>query len=649
LEVKMNKCLRVFILVLILLTNGYALSQLTATFSKGKTYITWDEDTSGVRYKIYRSTTPILSLNGLTPIAEVNDSSSYHKYLKIYYVAQDLATPLTDNQGLYVYTPKHNSKTYYAVTTIRNGVEDVSLSDLNSLQNPVSESYWSVPGAVLRSVNVYYGYSVHLYDYWSDDETWPKEQSYWNTLQPGGTPIIEPNCHQFTVTVPPLSTRGELTRFPVETNLHSLGYSGWSAPATQFRAGIITVDFRDHQRTFFTGATGDRVLSCMKAFRADPRFLDSLTDTTRWVLKGISMGACGSYRISGIEPTLFSVINPVVSQVVSAQYQLYDFAKLSMLDSFPSIERPPLVDLCAVLDSKEWNLNAHRLVYKSYTLHRQGFWGRWLNAEHGYSAAIHPTGEAWYDNWREDDHVPGETFRFKTNEAYPAFGNGSLNDNYGLADTTIIDSSGRINGWVDWCSSLHDLALSNDDLIDNIDTFSMTFKSDTVSVTIDITPRRIQAFKHAPGTALNWKSFDIQTGQIIDNGIVVVDSFALFTINRLLITPQGCRLVVTKDNNVAAFSLGNTCSRSTYLTTSPNPFCKTASISVSGEIKTGAAIGIYNSTGQKIRQYYAKEFMGKQNILWDGNNGQGVNQSSGIYLVKLFNGGKSITSRLIKL
>ncbi|MDQ2807027.1 MAG: hypothetical protein M3Z04_08980, partial [Chloroflexota bacterium] len=132
-------------------------SGLTALQRSGQTFLTWQEvgTVTGELYHIYRSAAPITAANigaarQLTaqwgPLPEGSSifwSERAHPSgpQLLNYVIADLAAPLTDTTGLFVWTGKERGAFYYAVTTVRNGVENqTDFSAANSLSSPVAET-----------------------------------------------------------------------------------------------------------------------------------------------------------------------------------------------------------------------------------------------------------------------------------------------------------------------------------------------------------------------------------------------------------------------------------------------------------------------------------------------------------------------------
>ena len=129
---------------------------LTAFHRAGQTFLTWSEvgGLAGERYHIYRHTAPITAANlgqarRLTerwgPLAEGSSifwtERDREPPITANYVINDLAAPLADTTGLFVWTSHDAGAFYYAVTTVHDGVENRADFGLgNSLAAPLSET-----------------------------------------------------------------------------------------------------------------------------------------------------------------------------------------------------------------------------------------------------------------------------------------------------------------------------------------------------------------------------------------------------------------------------------------------------------------------------------------------------------------------------
>ena len=153
---------------------------------------------------------------------------------------------------------------------------------------------------------------------------------------------------------------------------------------------------------------------------------------------------------------------------------------------------------------------------------RQMFSVFWNNGPHGMSKDT-PAGFI----------TEADMLRYKLNESFPAFSNSSDNRNYGNGDNKDGDIVGWINRGFDW-----------KDIVDSKEryeiTLSVNYPGIKYPVTSDVTIRRRQNFKFAPGTRLKVSV----NGK---NSVVTVDKNGLLTVEKIVFADkQPVKLVICK-------------------------------------------------------------------------------------------------------
>jgi hypothetical protein len=153
----------------------------------------------------------------------------------------------------------------------------------------------------------------------------------------------------------------------------------------------------------------------------------------------------------------------------------------------------------------------------------QAFAVYWNNGGHGMSREAPKDVKGW----------GGRLERYRLNQAYPAFTNCSDNRDYGAGDPKQGDLIGWINRGLDWS-----------DLQDTPEAFSLTVTANypTIQypVTVDVTPRRLQAFQVKPGETLK---ATVGTRTIA----VKVDENGRFTVPGVIIADaKGTQIRVTR-------------------------------------------------------------------------------------------------------
>jgi predicted esterase len=662
-----------------------AVTNLSARFSRGKTFITFTEDGSAQSYNIYRSTGAISNITGMTPIANIPQNSGYDDRYGFYHVIEDEGTPLTPGTGLFVYTPGQNEQAFYAVTPVINSVENTQItSGENSLSSSVSEEFREWPGAVLREIKT--SNARYIYFYWMDYSDWNHNYDYYG--------------HMFSLGVRS-SFEGQ-QNVPLVVRLHGAGTAGFSEPypgslsdkyiglglvdhsIIQWRGGSAQTwwyGFSDNYdgQDYYTPVAGDtiinytqmRIISYVHSLKHETRFG---IDTNRTYILGGSMGGSGTLLACFHHPEIWAAVRPSIAIINYDHYYGYNttypnsffdglFGKMDLnltarnginiynwtditwiAEQNPETDFPPILNTHGALDGG-MNMRMHRHLYQTCAATRHAVYGRWFNVGHNYGT----TGG--------DSVLSGTFLRFKKNELYPAITNATQNDNYGQfsSDTSHepstdnrvdSDSAGSMNCYIDWTSSLHDMGLADDDLVDNADSISITLKSERANTQADITLRRVQQFTIQAGYQYKWKNVDVSSGQITDSGAVTADQDGLVTVEQFPISRAGSRLIITPGGGAVDRLAGNvTGEYSAMLNVYPNPFSTSVGIALmqNANIKMqNAKLDIIDLQGRILHSAICNlQFSMGEPVHWNATN-----RPAGIYIVKINTDGKTLIRRV---
>jgi hypothetical protein len=66
------------------------------------------------------------------------------------------------------------------------------------------------------------------------------------------------------------------------------------------------------------------------------------------------------------------------------------------------------------------------------------------------------------------------------------------------------------------------------------------------SCTVDLTPRRVQRFKPAPGTQVRWTNRSLAASTVVDRGTAEVDALGLLTLLALTVGKGLNRIAITR-------------------------------------------------------------------------------------------------------
>ena len=110
---------------------------------------------------------------------------------------------------------------------------------------------------------------------------------------------------------------------------------------------------------------------------------------------------------------------------------------------------------------------------------------------------------------------------------------------------------------------------------------------------------------------------------------------------------DGVHMVKT-DNNIVSIEENIISANKNYLECYPNPFNPEITISLNiGKNITNSHINIYNSKGQRVKQY--KVIKKSDSIIWSGIDESGANVSSGVYFVTLNSNNKTLAFKKITM
>ncbi|MEX1097007.1 MAG: prolyl oligopeptidase family serine peptidase [Planctomycetales bacterium] len=135
--------------------------------------------------------------------------------------------------------------------------------------------------------------------------------------------------------------------------------------------------------------------------------------------------------------------------------------------------------------------------------------------------------------WNDGDHSSGSkpmeqvakyypADLFARNQSYPAFANSSIDDDLGNGDPKDGEMEGGINLGFRWS-----------EVVDEPGRWSVKLSNDlcTTTMTVDITPRRLQKFRAKPGQKFSW------TNSAGGAGTVAADKNGLVTVENVRIEP----------------------------------------------------------------------------------------------------------------
>jgi len=157
----------------------------------------------------------------------------------------------------------------------------------------------------------------------------------------------------------------------------------------------------------------------------------------------------------------------------------------------------------------------------------------WGQGGHGQRAYF-PTPEGGGDN------VEGG-LDIRLDRSLPAFTRSSLDDDPGDGDPSRGAREGQINLYMRWDAA---------DILDEAKRYALTLYlipgAPAGEATVDVTPRRAQTFRLAPGERASWALRSLAGGREVQRGACTADRHVLITVERLNVARERRRLEISR-------------------------------------------------------------------------------------------------------
>lgn len=565
-------------------------SDIKLYHNKGQTFVTFEEIidlidnedilysdmfslissyTRDIKYNIYYSTDPITSVEGLAPIAVVDSLSGWNKeyYGKgnvntkkpaMRYVIKEGEAPLGLSTGLYVNSSDADGTGYYAVTAVVDGKENKIVStEVNSAS--IAETIGQGEPVLQRIES-------------SDNFQWIKDVKlhYYTRWEAPPNASIEGKPFDYVIGVP----NNLADPAPVGIHMHCWGGSlnsgyGWWNDADD---GALLLATNQYPYDWWTGYhenyydsnswtrfdsgvvhpyTTTRIISFMNWMKDSGRWN---VDMTRSFTAGSSMGGSGSIMMAIRYPELISwnrswvgVHDPNNTPTFRSSYEAV-YGKRSQNVLFEN--GTPVWDYYNDI----WYLNNHvsdSIGFISFANGKNDSAIGWQQAV-DFINALQETRQPHLFIWGQSGHsqrtvLPGNgseqhmMIDVRVDQSLPAFTRCSLDNDYGSGDPINGDPTGQVNRYLYWETS---------DIVDTSTTWELTAKlmntAPEEQCLVDVTPRRLQNLKLNMGEKLDFEVVDMTTGQVINQGEIIVDQFGLVTLKQVTVLKSGVRIKITK-------------------------------------------------------------------------------------------------------
>lgn len=569
-------------------------TRLAAIHRDGQTFLTWScpQIGTGWTYRIYSAPHPIARESDFfdtTLVAVVHDSTWYDRRLAVLrdsvsgYSIDSLGPPLDATRALWVVTAAADRSVYYVVTSqLGAEPEDLAITPGgNSLTAPVEERVGLPRPIYQRTLQVGTGSSAVLaevYTLWTSDRPTPLFPAMANrpgvafdcAVVRGGAPplnslLIAPHqrCGSFLDAARARSWYPGEWVLALDDPLPNGQNTFWYGHHESYDASVGT------NPTPTSGLVHDYTLERMLhtvlwARRNFP------VDTTRVYASGASMGGIGSVILAFRRPDLIAAVYSTIGK--------FDFSFLDDPDSANAFNSGGDLRLLA---NELWGPVSANLPssdgYRVYEALNAGWFAR-VNLIRGvpplvtfdgkndetlgwaekipFYATMRACRQGGYFFWDTRGHScptpawrpmqdPRYLYRFRTNLSYPALTHCTADSDPGDGHAASGDSVGTINGYVEWDTLL----------VDQPDLWRVTFTLrdlDTSwgplpapdTVTVDVTPRRLQQLVVTPGTSYRYTVTRVPDGGVLQAGTVVADTAGLVTVGGVMVTGQGSRLEI---------------------------------------------------------------------------------------------------------
>lgn len=294
------------------------------------------------------------------------------------------------------------------------------------------------------------------------------------------------------------------------------------------------------------------------------------TDPNRTYVFGTSLGGCGSISFALRHPEIFAGIRAHVPIVAfdkgpggDTEWRLTaECGPLDRVcsDGIPLRERmdgtrfvrgakgdlPYLVISHARQDTSiPWWKNPD--FYRALRDGRHGFIAAWDNGTHASCMQDAPPDIKRWDELPWESPAEQKLWdklsvfdQIALNKSYPAFSNSSADQNPGNGSKTDGDLVGYMNRGLSWSEP-----------VDEARRYEVVVKWDLdaalLPVTVDVTPRRLQAFKLKPNQKVQALNIQADNDKEVQRKMLVADDASLVTFDRFQVTsPAGNKLILTR-------------------------------------------------------------------------------------------------------
>ncbi|MGB2822977.1 MAG: hypothetical protein WBF17_18485, partial [Phycisphaerae bacterium] len=448
----------------------------------------------------------------------------------------DKGKPLAPGEGLYVHTAGQAARSFYAVTAVLDGTENLSqIGAACSLAEPLDERP-ATPQPVLQWTQVdRYKKDVpeYWYRYWAappycnlPSRSFRVAVAVGDKLADPGKLIIGSISGSFNVRESIRVPRNDAVTIMIKRQLDWL-------PALFYNAGRDTLrGMTACEVDYFC----ERYMAFMIKWIMGRHRIDRSTITGGLLHFGLrhpeifTRMSFGSYtagydlRIAPGGPSMPRILGPQGIRTTRGEDAWNMYSVAEYLAANPGRDIPFLVCISGTGKdgghTSEFGWQDDPRGWRGLLAARQPFVASW---------SVHPPREL------------SEAFnRMRWDTSMPAFGNCSLDNNPGNGCPADGDFYGCVNGWLLW---------DDKNQADEKDRWEMTVwvisSCPEDSCTVDVTPRHCRSFRPKPGATLKWTNTSLADGKTIAAGTITADEWGLVTLKNVRVTKGRNRLRIT--------------------------------------------------------------------------------------------------------
>lgn len=536
---------------------------IRAEHRHGQTFVTWKDAAEAqagadLRYSLYRSDRPITAANfdeaELVYHGVLNNSGTQVGYAfngkdrldptKPRFVLEEGGQPMPAWSGVAVRTARKDGKSYYAVVAT-DAKWQKKLSPIvpgeSATTAPIEEKVAPIRPIKIRDSR------TSRSTYISGKEGLPLHLSLHGSQATGGAALDWGDIYVYFGT-PDLGYRDGI---PGIFSVHE-GHGKDNHHLNLFIRDAIESPLGDRAKE--TGWFGYFCVP-VGASHAEPRAYPFTERRVAWILdfvatrykpdasriycNGQSMGAMGATQFCFRQPEIFAAVYPRLGRTRQTKLGMVSIDEVKTILKKDWKKPAPMFDgksdfFQDRMDSVKWVRDHHEdLPFYGWCFGRQDPVAPWednLDMVKALTANRHGFAFAWNDGVHDSfsagairevlKYYPAT--RFARNLSYPAFGNSSIDSNLGRGDRNDAAPVGGINLGFRWS-----------DIVDEKARWTVNLSNDLckAEMTVDVTPRRTQKFRPAPGTKFQWSN---SAG---GSGVVAADAWGLVTIEKVTIKP----------------------------------------------------------------------------------------------------------------